>query len=106
MRKLNIEITKAKIESYVVTMGDEYPSVMVSIGLYTEGGQKITDYNISNNHWEKDKSFDLPVTALKPIIDVAAELERVVVKHCRDAQKQLAAPKTDADNINLSEIPF
>lgn len=93
MRKLGIHISQAKLLSYTVELKEDKPEVSATIGLYTAGGKLITSYSIRTDSWyPEDKRFDLPISALSPIVGVASELERVVVKHCRDNQKMIEAP--------------
>lgn len=104
MKKLNINITKAQILSFSVNLRDKAPDVTVSLGLFTEGGKKITDYEISTQAWLDENKFELPMEVIPLIIDTMKILERVVVKHARDGQKQLVA--TSDKPIDLSEVPF
>lgn len=93
MSKLDIQITQAKLISYSVELNDDKPEVTATIGLYTEGGKQITSYSIRTSEWTPEATkFELPVTAIAPILGVAQELEKVVTKHCRDAQKVIEAP--------------
>ena len=97
MRKLNIEITNAKILGYEVTFNEEgEPMVRATIGLCTAGGKQIASYTVSNKqYYGQGEPFNLTTDIAVPILGVAQELERIITKHCRDDQKALAAPKTD-----------
>lgn len=90
MKKINIEITKAQITSFQVTLGEDKPEVSATIALLNNQGKEITHYSISTTSWEKEKQFDLPVGLIKPILMIMAELETILVKHCNNSQKQLA----------------
>lgn len=108
MRKLEINITKAVLKSFIVSMPDEKgkpPEITASIGLLTDGGKEIADYTISTNSWRDEDKFDLPMRAFAPMAEVAKILEQVVVKHCNEGQKTIAASEDDKP-IDLSEVPF
>ena len=93
MRKLNINITKAQIVSFSVQLKEDKPGVNASIGLFTDGGKQITDYSISTESWNEENKFELPQSVISPIIDIMKDLEKVVVKHCKESQLALIAPK-------------
>lgn len=99
MKKLDIQITKAQIESFDVTLNENLPEISVRIGLYTEGGKKITTYNIDTNGYIDDQKFELPVAVIKPIMEIMKELETIAVRHCRKGQKTIGEVAKD-------EIPF
>ena len=86
MKKLNINITKAQILSFNVELKEKKPEVSATIGLFTEGGKKITDYFISTSAWDDDNKFELPSNLIIPILAIMKELEVVVVNHCRNNQ--------------------
>ena len=89
MKKINIQITKARIKSFGVDLDEDTPRVSATIGLYTEGGREITSYSVSSNSWDEDKKFDVPIEMISPILDIAKSLEVVLVKHCKDQCKLL-----------------
>jgi len=91
MRTLKIEITKAKILGYNVRFDEENKRLLVdaTIGLFTEGGRKVTEYAISTYSWDEAKKFDLPAKIVEPIIATARVLEKVVTKHCQDSTLML-----------------
>ena len=99
MRKINIEITKAQIESFSVSLDPEkeQPQVSATIGLYTEHGKKITTYSIYTNAWSSEQKFELPLQMFNPIYEIAKQLEIVVVKHVREGQLALPA-QTEEQN--------
>jgi hypothetical protein len=92
MKKLDISITKAMLTSFGVELKEGKPEVHVTIALMTEGGKAITTYTIYTDDWHSDK-FVLPVEAMPLIGDIARILEGVAVRHCRDSQLALPAPK-------------
>lgn len=96
MKKLNIEITKAQLTAFTVQLKESGPEVHATIGLFTDGGKKITDYTIYSHYYNSEQEFDLPVTAIKPIRDIMDILERVVVEHCNSHVMALPAGKVKA----------
>lgn len=93
MKKISINVTKAQILSFNVTLGEDKPSVSASIGLFTEGGRQISEYSISTDAWNDDKKFNLPVSMIVPIMAIMEQLEGIVVKHCNNNQLQLEGKK-------------
>jgi hypothetical protein len=93
MREINISVTKAQIKGFQVQLDNDEPQVTASIALLTEGGREIANYTLSTNHWKEESKFDLPVRLVAPIVDIMAELEKVVVTHCNNSQLSLTAPK-------------
>lgn len=106
MNKLDINITKASLEGFIVTAADGAAHVTANIALLTEGGKKITSYSVNTNAWDDLKKLQLPVEVM-PLLGRAAQLiEAAAVKHCRDEQKGIAATGSDDTPIDLSDIPF
>lgn len=95
MEKINIQITKAKLESFDVTLKDDMPSVMATIGLYTDSGKPITTYTIQSNAWDDAKKFDVPPSMVGPILLMAKELEKIVAAHCRNNSLALGVVAND-----------
>lgn len=54
MKKIAINISHAKIESFSVELSGEFPTVSATIWLYTESEKKISTYSVSNRkyYWE------------------------------------------------------
>jgi hypothetical protein len=92
MQKIDIQITKAVIESFRVEMKDDIPEVSVTIGLSTEQNQRVTGFSISSNHWDDSQKFDLPWEVVQPIVDIAKRLEKVVTARCQATVTMLTAP--------------
>lgn len=103
MKKLDINITKAQLESFSLTL-NEKPVINASLGLYTEGGKKITTYAASSNAWDETKKLEIPLEAHALLAKAAKLIEASIVKHCRDSQGMLGSG--DDMPIDLSEIPF
>jgi len=94
MRKINnINITKAQLLSFNVVLKEKEPEVSATITLLTTGGKKITEYSISTDAWDDSKKFELPPLMVIPILAIAQELEKEVIKHCNSTTKQLTTGK-------------
>lgn len=106
MKKLEINITKAALKSFTVSVDGEQPSISATIALLTDGGKAITSYTISTTSWQEKDKFELPMNAIKPMAELAKILEGVVVRHCQDSQLALASGEVDDTPINLDDIPF
>ncbi len=104
MKKLDIAITKAQLQSFTLDIRGNEPQVTATIGLFTEGGKKITEYSASTNAWDETKKLTIPPEALYALGTAAKIIEASIVKHCRDSQGALTAG--DDAPINLDEIPF
>ena len=89
MKKLAINITKAQLTSFEVTLKDSLPAVSATITLLTAGGKPITSYTVGTNHWQDENKIDLPDDIVAPIVKAVEILETVVVRHCRDHQKAI-----------------
>jgi len=94
MRKLtNIQITKAQLLRFSIELSENKPEINATIALLTAGGKRITEYSIATDAWEDNKKFKLPPLMVIPIMEIAKELEKEVVKHCNSATKQLTTSK-------------
>lgn len=88
MRKIDIQINQAKITSFEVEFGEEgLPEVTARIGLLA-GGKQISSFALSTKSWQ-DKSFELPVSIIKPIIKISEELETILIIECSSAMGYL-----------------
>lgn len=107
MKKLDIAITKATLQSFSVDAHEGKPVVTVTLALMTAGGKKITTYSIDNHSW-RDDPLDIDITMLPLIGDLARKLEGAAVRHCKDSQLALPAPKakeTTTDKVALKNFP-
>ena len=93
MKTIKIEISKAVLQSFSVKLGEEKPEVSATLALLTAQGKRITTYSIDTDGWDEESRFELPINFVEPIKQIMKELEIVAVKHCREGQKQLKAPK-------------
>jgi hypothetical protein len=89
MRKININITNARIVSFGVKLNEDKPEVEASIALMTDGGQTITTYSISTDGWREDAKFELPNDIIPPIMEILKDLEVIATRHCHLHQKAL-----------------
>lgn len=103
MKRLDIQITKAALQSFEVNLDGEKPKVSATIALLTEGGKKITDYTITTSSWREEDEFELPVECITPILVLARQLEVVVTQHCRDRQKALNAENETEEDLDLTD---
>lgn len=109
MREIKINITKARISSFQVTLDKEYPRVSATIELLTAGGKTITSYSVSSDHWQKEMKFDLPAEMVFPIREIADRLEAIAREHCETSIMRLAAPTDIIEPVPLAggeEVPF
>lgn len=106
MKKLSINITKAQLKSYTVTLEEGKPVVSATVDLLTEGGQQVTTYTASTRKydWETTSDFELPMEAIIPIVDLAKVLEQAVVKKCRDSQMALGSGIEETDPISVDDV--
>ena len=93
MRKINIQITKAQIRSFEVTLDKKKPSISIQLDLFNDYGKKITSYQISTDHWEDENKFELPIRAITPIMKIMRQLEIVAIQHCNKEQKAIKEGK-------------
>jgi hypothetical protein len=89
MKKININITKAEIKSFSVELNEGEPEVSATIVLFSEAGKQISAYSISTNSWQEESKFDLPVELIAPIMSILSVLEKVLVNHINNNQKQI-----------------
>lgn len=100
MKKLEINITKATLQSFNISAKEGKPEVSVTLALLTEGGKAITSYTVMTDAWSDKDKLDLPVSVLPLIGELARILERAAVNHCRDSQLALPAPKQRDDYVS------
>ena len=90
--KIDIHITKGKLESFSVYLtDDEVPNISASIGLYTDGEQKITSFSIDTRNYYGNQQIDLPLGTIPAIKKIAEEIELATIRKCREHQLALPA---------------
>lgn len=109
MKKLDIQISKAQIESFTVEFHPEKEGVgkvemTATLALLTEQGKTITTFSCGTGYWATHK-FEIPLAAIPAIKEITREIERVAVKACRDEQKQLPAKREEIQE-GVIDIPF
>jgi len=92
MKKIDIQITKAQIESYSVELVDGLPDVTATISLYTANNKKISTFALSTKSWQ-DCSFNLPPQMIPDIKNIASRLEEILIRECKKQLMMLPAPK-------------
>jgi len=93
MKKINIEITNAKILSYSVELNDEYPSVSATIGLFA-GEKQISTFSLrTENYYSNSVHFDLPTSLINPIKEISIKLEEILIRECNKDFLQIESPK-------------
>ena len=91
MKNIKIEITKARLESFTVSVGEDGElNVHTTIGLYTEQDKKISSFSLSSDSWNDSSKFEIPLKSFEPIREIIDELETLTTLKCRDGQKLLA----------------
>ena len=95
MKQIDININCAKILSYNVGLREEKePYVCATVGLFS-GTKQISTFSLHTKDWYSSGiQFDLPPDIVQPIVDIAQQLEIVLVRECNRALKRL--PKSQA----------
>lgn len=110
MKKLEINISKAALTGFNVTLSGDTPALSATIGLYTEGGKLVTVYTASTDAWREADKMTLPIDAMKPLFELARIVEGAAVKHTRDQQLGISAGEPEVlaadEPINLDNVPF
>ena len=88
MKKIDVQITKAQIESFSVALEDNLPLVNATIALYTAGSKRISSYSISSRSYHTSK-FELPLEMIDPIMKIARRLEAIVTMECNKSMSMI-----------------
>lgn len=93
MKTIDIQLNQAKITSFTVDLDEkEVPQVSVSIGLYS-GQKKIASFGLrTQTYYSEGLVFELPPEMIDPIVDIAKQLETVLVYECNKSFKRLPIP--------------
>ena len=91
MRTIRVDINQAKIENFVVGLGQDKPEVTATVGLYS-GKKKITTFSLATTSWN-DVKFQLPASMVPPILALADELEAILVQKATEMLALLESPK-------------
>lgn len=94
MKKFNVKITKARIESINIDYENEnLPDVCATLGCYTEDDKKITTFNATTKNYYSGIKFKIPVTMVQSLVDLADIIEKIVIKESKKEFLKIAAPK-------------
>lgn len=93
MKTMNININQAKLLSYSVDLNDEKPEVSATIGLYA-GTKQISQFSLrTQSFYSNSVEFDIPASMIEPILEIAREIETIMVRTCTIAMAELPEPK-------------
>ena len=93
MKTIDIQINQAKILSYEVNLDKSKPEVGARIGLYS-GEHRISTFGLRTETYYSDSiTFELPPDMIEPIVEIAKQLEVILVRECNKQLKRLEAPK-------------
>lgn len=88
MKKIDININQAQIESYRVELKDGMPEVSATIALYA-GLKKVSTFSVSTQNYYNTDKIELPVDIIEPIVKIAKVLEVIVIMSCRSSMAEL-----------------
>jgi len=89
MRTIDIQINQAKILSFNVDLEDEKPQVSATVGLYS-GTRQISSFTLrTQSYFGNNIKFTLPIDMIEPIVDIAKQLEIILVRECNKQLKRL-----------------
>lgn len=95
MQAIDIQLNQAKITSINIDLDNkEIPQVAAQISLYS-GEQKIASFGLrTQTYYTEGLTFELPPDMIEPIVNIAKQLEVILVQQCNKALKRL--PPVDA----------
>lgn len=81
MKTIDIQINRAKLLSYSVSLEDgDMPTVSATVGLFA-GEKKISEFSLrTQNYYANSVTFEVPVSMVGPILKIAEELETILVR--------------------------
>ena len=90
MRAIDIQINQAKILSYDVTLKtDSRPDVTATIGLFS-GNKRISSFRLTTEtYYSESITFELPIDMIEPIVEIAKQLEILLVRECNKQLRRL-----------------
>lgn len=98
MRKINIEITKARLAGFTASFENDGENdvlqLSANLDLMTEQGEKVSSYTMNTRSYY-DNKFNIPISVYEPIFKIAEELEVIVTRQCRSHHLALTAPQND-----------
>lgn len=95
MKAIDIQINQAKIVSYTVELKtDNKPEVAASIALLC-GNKRISTFGLrTETYFSEGITFELPADMIEPIVEIAKQLEVILVRECNKQLKRLPSAKT------------
>lgn len=88
-RLIPITIKEAKIQRIAIDYREIPLKVYVDVGLLTEDKEILTNINISNANWDKEKNLELPLS----LNSIAGELEEMlqiaITQHINKYQRKI-----------------
>ena len=88
-KKIDIQISYGKLEQFTIYISDDLPKLSATIGLYTNGGAKITSFSVDTRSYYGDNQIDLPMGIDREILKIAEEIEIATIRKCREGQLAL-----------------
>lgn len=106
MKKIAINISHAKIESFSVELSGEFPTVSATIWLYTENEKKISTYSVSNRkyYWE---DIDFPPEIYDWLYRMLDVIEWVVTRNAQskigllESRKKVSKKEEKPEDLDL-----
>ena len=94
MNNIDIQITKAQLKDYTVTMSDGLPQISARIALFTANDKEISTFSISTENYYQTTRFDIPIEMMQPITDIAKRLENITTAICNRELALLPVPES------------
>jgi len=96
MRKIDVQITKGKIDSFSVSLDKEFPVVSATVSLFTADDKEITSFSLSSAGYSSNP-FKVPISMIPGIKDLADKLENIAILHCNKKMAMLPAPEAKVE---------
>jgi hypothetical protein len=63
INEINIKINRAIVTKISIELDEEKPTWWITGALISESGKKISEFGMSNSHWDDSKNIEIPVEA-------------------------------------------
>lgn len=106
MKKIEINISHAKIESFSVNLESDIPTISATVGLFTANEKKISTYTVTNRryYWEEAEFPPEVFDGLYRMLDI---IERVVTNNAKSKIGLLSAKTEESKKSeDYNDIPF
>lgn len=110
MKKIEINISHAKIESFSVSCEEDIPTVSATIGLYTENEKKISTYTVTNRKYYGEQ-IEFPPEIFDWLYRILDVIETTVTRNAQSKiwllpskNKDEEEKKTDFTDFNNIEF--